>query len=80
MLRRSIGTPQASGQGHSKAQYSLGMMYANGWGVGRSEEQAYEWIQRAAQGGHADAQNDLALIYLQGKGVGNNVEKALEMV
>lgn len=39
--------------GEAEAQYMVGMMYAEGDGVGRNEEEAVRWFQEAADQGHA---------------------------
>ncbi|MCB1737747.1 MAG: SEL1-like repeat protein, partial [Gammaproteobacteria bacterium] len=41
-------------QGYVEAQYSLGWMYANGYGLAMDEAQALSWWKRAADRGHAD--------------------------
>ena len=49
--------------GHLGAQYNLGLMYNNGYGVERDMFEMVEWWRRAAALGHASAQYDLGLIY-----------------
>ena len=49
--------------GHSGAQYNLGLMYNNGNGVGRDMFEAVDWWRRAAFQGHASAQYNLGLLY-----------------
>ncbi|MCB1733596.1 MAG: SEL1-like repeat protein [Gammaproteobacteria bacterium] len=56
-------------QGYSEAQYSLGWMYANGYGLAMDEAQALTWWKRAAEHGHADAQFAVAMAYMYGDGV-----------
>lgn len=41
--------------GNVHAQYALGLMYAEGRGLGQDEVQAYIWLSRAAQQGDQDA-------------------------
>lgn len=41
--------------GHDQAQYTLGYLYYHGLGVLKSETQAMNWIQRAAQQGNRKA-------------------------
>lgn len=39
---------KAADQGHAKAQFNLGLMYANGQGVPQSNIQAHVWLNLAA--------------------------------
>ncbi|MEN8165861.1 MAG: sel1 repeat family protein [Pseudomonadota bacterium] len=41
--------------GNAQAQYTLGYLYANGLGVEKNDQQAMNWIQRAAAQGHKKA-------------------------
>ena len=43
-------------QGSPRAQYSLGLMYANGEGVPQDDAEAVRWYRLAAEQGYADAQ------------------------
>jgi TPR repeat protein len=54
-------TPLAK-QGSASAQYSLGEMYENGWGVPQNFESAVKWYRLAAEQGHASAQYKLKKI------------------
>ncbi|MGX2968482.1 tetratricopeptide repeat protein [Ursidibacter sp. B-7004-1] len=63
-------------QGYETAQYNLGIMYLNGWGVALDYQQAVYWYQQAAQQGDADAQNNLGFMYYQGQGVKEDAKKA----
>ena len=56
-------------QGIADAQYNLGVMYYNGWGVPQDYSAAVSWYRKAAEQGHADAQNNLGFSYSQGHGV-----------
>jgi TPR repeat protein len=47
---------KAARQGHSAAQFNLGLMYRQGRGVLRSEATAEMWLREAAGLGHAGAQ------------------------
>ena len=51
------------------AQSNLGVMYANGQGVGQSDATAAKWYRKAAEQGHAQAQFNLGVMYHRGKGV-----------
>ena len=56
-------------QGHAYAQYNLGIMYANGYGVPEDDAEAVRWYRLAADQGHAGAQYNLGLKYANGEGV-----------
>jgi glutamyl-tRNA synthetase len=55
--------------GDAKAQYNLGRMYDNGYGVAQDYTEAVRWYRLAAEQGDADAQFNLGVLYAQGKGV-----------
>ena len=61
-------TPLAE-QGHSDAQYNLGLLYNNGQGVPQDYSTAVKWWTLSAEQGDADAQKALGLMYGLGKGV-----------
>ena len=50
---------KAAEQKHANAQYYMGCMYENGYGVPKNTEEAIKWYQKAAAQGLADAQNKL---------------------
>ena len=54
---------KAAEQGYAKAQYNLGVCYANGTGVEKNIQKAVELYQRAVEQGNADAQNNLGHCY-----------------
>ena len=61
-------------QGDARAQYNLGVMYANGDGVPQDQAEAVRWYRLAAEQGHASAQFNLGARYYNGEGVpANNV-------
>jgi uncharacterized protein len=55
--------------GVGQAQYELGFLYYNGFGVPQDYVQAAEWYRIAADQGIAKAQHDLGVMYLSGQGV-----------
>jgi len=63
--------------GDSGAQYGLGMMYGNGFGVAMEDALALKWYGLAAEQGHAGAQCNLAVMYQNGWGVPSDEEKAV---
>ena len=60
---------KAAEQGHPRAQYNLGVLYANGQGVPQDFTEAAKWFRKAAEQGYAPAQNNLGSLYDKGKGV-----------
>ena len=61
-------TPLAD-QGHAKAQYNLGVAYANGEGVIQDYKTAIKWYILSAEQGYAKAQYNLGVMYALGQGV-----------
>ena len=59
-------------QGYAAAQFGLGLMYNNGYGVNQDYHQAVKWYQKAAEQGHAKAQGLLGTMYVLGQGVRQN--------
>jgi uncharacterized protein len=65
-------------QGVVLAQFSLGLMYANGKGVPQDSTQAANWFRKAADQGNADAQANLGAMYAKGKGVSQDSIQAVD--
>jgi hypothetical protein len=59
-----------------EAQTDLGLMYANGEGVGRDYDEAVNWYRKAAEQGDAKAQNALGVMYHNGFGVKRDDKEA----
>jgi len=55
---------KAADAGHSKAQWYLGRMYANGDGVKKDKNRAVKYLQQAHKGGQEEASYDLAMLYM----------------
>ena len=56
-------------QGDAVAQYNLGLMYDNGYGVSQDYKTAVKWYTLAAEQGVADAQYALGWMYYKEYGV-----------
>ena len=69
---------KAAEQGDAKAQFNLGLMYANGRGVRQDDAQAEQWYRKAAKQGDAKAQYNLGVMYANGQGVRQNYKIAKE--
>ena len=59
----------AAEQGYADAQFSLGVMYANGRGAPQDDKTAVKWYTLAAEQGDADAQFNVGWMYGNGLGV-----------
>lgn len=71
-----IWRPQAEA-GNAEAQYNLGWMYHNGYGLVIDDVRARRWWTRAAEQGHSDAQFALGMLYYQGDGaIGRDIDRA----
>src|SRR5690606_13535707 len=62
--------------GDPRAQFYLGRMNEDGFGVPRNEAEAALWFQKSAEKGHAGAQFKLGRMYETGVGVLPDVNKA----
>jgi TPR repeat protein len=68
-------TPLAK-QGNADAQFNLGLLYKNGWGVPQDDKTAVKWWKLAAEQGDSGAQYNLGFMYYNGKGVPQNYRSA----
>lgn len=64
-------------EGDNRAQYNIGWMYHNGYGLSINDEIALYWWLRAASTGSADAHFALGDLYASGQGVEQNMAIAL---
>jgi len=62
--------------GNVGAQFCVGRLYANGFGVAMDDAQAIKWYTLAADAGHAEAQFNLGVMYANGWGVDMNWEES----
>lgn len=60
---------KAAEKGHTKAQYSIGIMYDNGEGVVQDYQQVMEWFLKAAVQGYTKSQYTIGALYHHGRGV-----------
>ena len=77
-LARRLWLPLARA-GDAEAQFFLGLIYDNGYGVARDAAVAANWYRKAARGGHQQAQHNLAVAYAEGDGVIPNPRKAIAL-
>jgi TPR repeat protein len=62
--------------GDARAQTSLGLMYARGYGVPKNLAEAHRWWNFAAIQNDPGAQYNLGLTYVRGEGVTVDYERA----
>jgi TPR repeat protein len=67
----------AAEQGNADAQYSFGLMYANGVGLAQNSQEALRWYHLAADQGDAEAQLQLGGMYINGEGVAQDYQEAV---
>ena len=67
---------RAAVQGNAQAQFDLGLMYAKGDGVRRSEREAFKWFHKAARNNHTEAKFYMGLSFAQGRGVKKQAQLA----
>lgn len=65
-------------QGNAEAQFNLGWMYYNGYGVRQDHAKAAKWLEKAAAQNDASAQFLLGGMYKFGDGVRQDYAKAIE--
>jgi hypothetical protein len=51
--------------GETGAQYELGLLYRDGFGVKQNVTKAFYWLEKAAFNGHAEASYALAMLYAE---------------
>ena len=68
---------QKAEQGDAEAQFNLGVMYTNGYGVWQDYAQAAAWFLKAAEHGDAKAQIALGYACAKGQGVPQDDAQAL---
>jgi hypothetical protein len=52
-------------KGNANCMYSLGLLYAEGLGVGRDLTEAQSWYEKAANKGYVNGFYSIGLLYLQ---------------
>lgn len=65
--------------GDADAQYNIGWMYLNGYGLRVNDSLALEWWRKASEQGHSDASFSIGMLYSLGEGeVPKSEEKAID--
>ncbi len=66
-------------QGNVDAQFALGWMYKNGWGVSQDDKQALKWFRLSVKQGDAKGQYGLGSMYNKGQGVPQDYKEAFKL-
>jgi TPR repeat protein len=73
-----VSCTREASAGNQSAQRNLGMIYDQGFGVGRDAAQAAAWFRKAAATGNRDAAFQLATMYEDGRGVPQDQKEAID--
>lgn len=80
VMRKQDGDPKsimaAARGGDAAAQEDLGMMYSEGRGIAKNQEEAVTWFRKAAEQGAPNAQYRIGLCYYRGIGVTQDLVQA----
>lgn len=63
-------------RGNAAAQFNMGMIYNEGYGVAADDAAAAVWFRKSAEQGFVRAQSNLGLLYLIGHGVPQDYDQA----
>ncbi len=65
--------------GNAEAQYNIGWMYLNGYGLRVDDRHALEWWEKASGQGHTDASFSIGMLYSLGEGkVAKDLNRAID--
>lgn len=65
--------------GDADAQYNIGWMYLNGYGLRTNDILALQWWEKSSEQGNSDASLSIGMLYSLGEGkVGKNLNKAID--
>jgi len=65
--------------GDADAQYNIGWMYLNGYGLRVNDSLALEWWKQASEQGHSDASFSIGMLYSLGEGeVSKDSDEAID--
>jgi TPR repeat protein len=76
--QKFANTEKKAAGGNMQAQYTLGLMYEQGYGVTQDKSRAALCYRKAAEKGQVDAQYRLGCLYYRGEGVPRDVRQAAE--
>ena len=66
-------------EGDARAQFWLGVMYDDGVGVEKDDQEALYWYNSSAEEGYHKAQNAMGLMYVKGKNVLQDYKEAARL-
>lgn len=66
----------AATRGDAEAKYYMGILYKDGVGVSKEQQQAFAWMQGASEGGYGPAMLELSRFFADGIGTIPDTEKA----
>ena len=58
----------AAREGHADSQFNVALMYEQGLGVGKDEQEAVVWYGKSAAQGNSSAQYNMGVLYENGRG------------
>jgi TPR repeat protein len=65
--------------GDADAQYNIGWMYLNGYGLRSNDNLALQWWEKASEQGNSDASLSIGMLYSLGEGdVARDLDKAID--
>jgi uncharacterized protein YgiM (DUF1202 family) len=65
--------------GDADAQYNIGWMYLNGYGLRTNDILALQWWEKASEQGNSDASLSIGMLYSLGEGeIGKDPDKAID--
>jgi TPR repeat protein len=65
--------------GDADAQYNIGWMYLNGYGLRSNDNLALQWWEKASEQGNSDASLSIGMLYMLGEGdVAKDLDKAID--
>lgn len=64
--------------GNANAQYNMGVLYDEGYGVEQDYAKARDWYEKAAAQNYSKAEHNLGIMYQEGHGVDKDSAKAAE--
>jgi TPR repeat protein len=76
--QKFANTEKKAAGGNVQAQYTLGLMYEQGYGITQDKSRAALCYRKAAEKGHVQAQYRLGYLYYHGQGVPRNLRQAAE--
>ncbi|MES1927019.1 SH3 domain-containing protein [Salinisphaera sp. T31B1] len=65
-------------QGNANAQYNMGVLYDEGYGVEQNYDTARSWYEKAAAQNYAKAEHNLGIMYQAGHGVSADPDQAAQ--